>query len=361
MQQSPSSSSPASAIEHRPFGASGLQVPVLCLGTAGFGGGNDFFKAWGNVQQDQANQLVSIAIDGGVNFFDTANVYSDGLAEKILGAALKGRRGQVILSSKATTPSQALGDVGGSSRKNLVKSVNDSLARLQTEYLDILYLHEFDATTPIEEALRALEELVASGKVRHIGCSNFSGWHTMKAFALADQLGLPRYGGQQVSYSLALRDAENEHMPLALDQNMGLMCYSPLGGGAVAGSIRRNQPQPADTRMVKIPSLMASPKEVVLTIADALEQVAADTGKTYAQISLNWVLSRPGVCSAIFGARNEQQLRDNLGAVGWQLTPEQIAVLDRASEQQPAYPYRHQHMFTTINPPPVPYYKVVKS
>lgn len=352
---------PKSAIEHRKFGHSGLEVPVLCMGTAGFGGGNDFFKAWGNVQQQQANRLVDIAIEGGVNFFDTANVYSDGLAEKILGQALKGKRNQVLISSKATTPSAALGDVAGSSRPHLLKSVDDSLARLQTDHLDILYMHELDATTPMEETLRALEYLIASGKVRYVGCSNFSGWHTMKAFALADKYGLPRYGGQQVSYSLALRDAENEHMPLAVDQNMGLMCYSPLGGGAVAGTMQRNRAQVADTRMAKIPSLMSSSKEVIFNINDALAQVSKETGKTFAQISLNWVLSRPGICTAVFGARNEQQLRDNLGAVGWKLTPQQIALLDRASEQKPAYPYGHQHNFPTLNPPLVPYYNIIQS
>jgi aryl-alcohol dehydrogenase-like predicted oxidoreductase len=345
---------------HRSFGASGLEVPVLCFGTAGFGGGNDFFKVWGDVQQEQANRLVEIAIDGGVTFFDTANIYSDGLAETILGKALKGKRQDVLLASKSSTPSDALG-VSGASRGALRKSVEGSLQRLQTDYLDILYMHEFDATTPIEETLRALEELIDSGKVRYIGASNFSGWHTMKAFALADKLNLPRYGGQQVSYSLALRDAENEHMPLALDQDMGLMCYSPLGGGAVAGNIRRNAPRVADTRLAKMPELMASPEDVVLRITDALAQVAAETGKTFAQISLNWVLSRPGVCSAIFAARTEAQLHDNLGAVGWKLTPQQIELLDRASEQKPAYPYSHQHQFPTINPPPVPYYNVEKS
>jgi aryl-alcohol dehydrogenase-like predicted oxidoreductase len=349
-----------SAIPHRPFGASGIDVPVLCFGTAGFGGGDAFFKVWGDVQQDLANRLVGAAIDGGVNFFDTANIYSDGLAETILGNALKGKRAQVILASKSSTPSEKLG-VGGASRSALQKSVDDSLRRLQTDYLDILYMHEFDATTPIEETLRALEQLIASGKVRTIGCSNFSGWHTMKAFALADQLALPRYGGQQVSYSLALRDAENEHIPLALDQDMALMCYSPLGGGAVAGNIRRNAPRVPDTRLAKMPELMASPESVVLRVTDAMEQVAADTGKTFAQIALNWVLGRPGVCSAIFAARTEAQLQDNLGALGWQLTPQQIALLDRASEQPPAYPYSHQHQFPTINPPPVPYYHVVKS
>jgi len=346
---------------HRSFGRSGLEVPVLCFGTAGFGGGNDFFKVWGDVQQPLADRLVDIAIEGGVHFFDTANIYSDGLAETILGHALKGKRNNVLLASKATTPSEALGDIGGSSRAHVLQSVDDSLARLQTDYLDILYMHEFDATTPIEETLRALEHLVKSGKVRAIGCSNYSGWHTMKAFAIADQLGLPRYGGQQVSYSLALRDAENEHIPLALDQDMALMCYSPLGGGAVAGNIQRGKPQVADTRLAKMPDLMASPKEVILTIADAIAQVAEETGKTFAQISLNWVLSRPGVCTAIFAARTEAQLIDNLGATGWKLTPQQIELLDRASEQQPGYPYGHQRQFPTINPPPVPYYDIRKS
>ena len=351
---------PQTGIAHRTFGASGLEVPVLCFGTAGFGGGDAFFKVWGNVQQDLANRLVDVAIDGGVNFFDTANIYSDGLAETILGNALKGKRGSVILASKSSTPNEKLG-VSGAGRASLLKSVDASLARLQTDYLDILYMHEFDATTPIEETLRALEELIASGKVRAIGNSNFSGWHTMKAFAIADQLGLPRYGGQQVSYSLALRDAENEHIPVALDQEMALMCYSPLGGGAVAGSIRRNVPRVADTRLAKMPELMASPEDVVLRITDAIEQVAAETGKTFAQIALNWVLSRPGVCSAIFAARTEAQLVDNLGAVGWKLTPQHIELLDRASEQKPAYPYSHQHQFPTINPPPVPYYHITKS
>lgn len=312
------------------------------------------------MQQPLADRLVDIAIDHGLRFFDTANMYSDGLAETILGNALKGKRNQVLLASKASTPNPALGG-SGASREQVLKAVHGSLERLQTDYRDILYMHEFDATTPIEETLRVLEELVAAGKVCAIGCTNFLGWATMKAYALADQLGLPRYGGQQVSYSLALRAAENGHMALALDQDMALMCYSPLGGGAVAGNIRRGRPQVADTRMAKMPALMASPRDVILTIADALEQVSQETGKTFAQIALNWVLGRPGVCTAIFAARTEAQLHDNLGAIGWKLTPSQVELLDKASEQKAAYPYGHQHQFPTINPPLVPYYKVAKS
>jgi aryl-alcohol dehydrogenase-like predicted oxidoreductase len=343
------------------LGKAGLVVPRLAFGTATFGGGNKFFRVWGDTQQEEANRLVAIAIEGGVNFFDTANSYSDGLAEQILGTALKGKRGDVILASKIGTPRPALDDRGGAGGRYIMQAVNDTLARLQTDYLDLYYVHEYDATTAPDETLRALETLRTSGKVREIACSNFSGWHVMKAFNSADQAGVPRYAAEQVSYSLALRDVEQELMPLALDQGLGLIAYSPLGGGALAGTMRRSQATLADSRMAKMPELMPADAAIIYSITDALDAVAAETGKSYAQIALNWVLARPGISAAVFGARSELQLRDNLGALGWQLTPHQIETLDRASEHKPAYPYGHQHNFPTLNPPPVPYYKTVKS
>lgn len=345
-------------MEYRLLGGSGFQVPVLSLGTATFGGGSDFFRAWGNSDVAEATRLVDICLDAGVTLFDTADVYSRGLSEEILGEALKGRRDRVLISTKATfRMSDDPNDVG-SSRFHLIRSCENSLRRLKTDTIDIYTLHGFDARTPLEETLSTLEMLVQSGKVRYIACSNFSGWHLMKSLALSEKHGWTRYVAHQAHYSLIAREYEWELMPLALDQQIGTLVWSPLSAGRLGGKYRREQPMPADSRIAQGggegPSI---PSEWFYALIDVLDAIAAETGKTVAQVALNWVLGRPTVASLVIGARNEQQLQENLGAVGWSLTPEQVKRLDIASEREMIYPYWHQRNFAERNPFPTPYYQ----
>jgi aryl-alcohol dehydrogenase-like predicted oxidoreductase len=341
-------------VEFRLLGGSGFKVPVLSLGTGTFGGGTDFFRAWGETDVKEATRLVDICLEAGLNMFDSADVYSKGLAEEILGKAIAGRRERVIISTKATFRlGEGPNDVG-SSRYHLLKSCEASLRRLGTDYIDLFQLHGFDALTPIEEVLQTLDDLVRSGKIRYVGCSNFSGWHLMKSLATAEKYGLPRYVAHQAYYSLIGRDYEWELMPLALDQKVGCVVWSPLGWGRLTGKIRRGQPLPAQSRLHKTAENGPQvPDDYLYDVVDALDAIAKETGKTVPQIALNWLLQRPSVANVIVGARNEEQLRQNLGAVGWSLTKEQVAKLDAASARTPAYPYWHQNGFAERNPPPV--------
>lgn len=341
-------------MEYRQLGGSGLKVPVLSFGTATFGGGGDFFSAWGNSDVAEASRLIDICLEAGVNLFDTADVYSNGLSEEILGQALAGRRDQVLLATKATFRMADGPNEVGSSRHHLLRGCEASLRRLKTDYLDLYTMHGFDAQTPVEETLRTLDDLVQSGKVRYIACSNFSGWHLMKSLAVSEKYGWARYVAHQAYYSLIGREYEWELMPLALDQKVGTIVWSPLAGGYLTGKVRRNQPPPTGTRQELLrgqePPIV---EEVLYNIVDALDEVADETGKTPAQIALNWLLQRPTVASLIIGARNEAQLRQNLGAFGWNLTPDQVARLDTASDMRPVYPYWHQRGFVERNPQPV--------
>lgn len=341
-------------MEFRQLGRSGLKVPVLCFGTGTFGGGTEFFRAWGSSDVAEASRLVSICMEAGVNFFDTADVYSNGLSEEILGKALEGRRHDVLISTKATFPMGKGPNDLGSSRHHLVTACEASLRRLGTDYIDIYHLHGFDALTPVEEVLSTLNRLVESGKVRYIACSNFSGWHLMKSLAASDRYGWPRYVGHQVYYSLVGREYEWELMPLALDQGVGALIWSPLGWGRLTGKIRRGQPLPSTSRLHQT-SEQGPPvaDEYLYQVVDALDQVAGETGKTVPQVALNWLLRRPTVSSVIIGARNEEQLRQNLAAEPWSLSPEQISKLDQASQRRPVYPYWHQQQFAARNPFPV--------
>jgi aryl-alcohol dehydrogenase-like predicted oxidoreductase len=340
-------------MEFRQLGASGLKVSVLALGTATFGGGNEFFRAWGSTQVEEATRLVDLALEVGVNFFDTADVYSAGLAEEILGQAVGNRRDQVLLATKATFRSAPGPNGVGSSRHHLLRACEASLRRLRTDYIDLYQLHGFDAVTPVEETLRALDDLVRGGKVRYVGCSNFSGWHLMKSLAIAEKYGLPRHIAHQVYYSLAGREFEWELMPLGLDQKVGTIIWSPLGGGRLTGKVRRQQPAPTGSRAsVFAETARSGTDEALYRTIEAMDEIATETGKTLAQIALNWLLQRPTVVSVIFGARNEEQLRENLGAVGWNLTAEQVARLDAASAIPLIYPYWHQANFTERNPFP---------
>ena len=341
-------------MEFRQLGKSGLKVPVLSYGTGTFGGSNEFFKAWGASDVAEATRLLDICLDAGVNLFDTADIYSDGLSETILGKAIANRRDKVLISTKATFRLGTGPNDVGSSRYHLIQACEASLRRLGTDYIDIYHLHGFDALTPVEEVLSTLDNLIQSGKVRYIACSNFSGWHLMKSLDVADRYGWARYVGHQVYYSLIGREYEWELMPLGLDQGVGALIWSPLGWGRLTGKIRRGQPLPAVSRLHKTGDMGPQmPDEYLYGVVDALDEVAKETGKTVPQIALNWLLQRPTVSTVIMGARNEQQLRQNLGAAGWNLTAEQVAKLDKASAVTPTYPYWHQWGFTERNPKPV--------
>ena len=342
-------------MEYRRLGASGFTVPALSFGTGTFGGRGEFFQAWGSTDVAEARRLIDICLDAGLNMFDSADIYSAGAAEEVLGQALKDRpRDSLIISTKATFRSGEAANQVGSSRYHLIDSVHRQLKRLGTDYIDLFQLHGFDAMTPVDEVLSTLDQLVREGKIRYIGVSNFSGWHVMKSLAAADRHGYPRYVANQTYYSLVGRDYEWELMPLGLDQGLGAVVWSPLGWGRLTGKIRRGQPLPETSRLHKTAD-MGPPLEddYVYRVVDALDAVAKETGKTVAQIALNWVLQRPTVSTVIVGARNEEQLRQNLGAVGWTLTPEQIKRLDAASAKPAAYPYWHQAGFGERNPAPV--------
>ncbi|WP_380778512.1 aldo/keto reductase [Sphingomonas sp. R86520] len=341
-------------MEYRQLGSSGLRVPVLSFGTATFGGTGPLFGAWGRSDETEARRLVDVCLDAGVTLFDTADVYSNGASEAVLGAAIKGRRDQVLVSTKTGLP---LGDGPqdwGASRSRLIRAVDDSLRRLGTDYIDLLQLHAFDASTPAEELMGTLAGLIAAGKIRYAGVSNYPGWQVMKAQAVADRQALPRLVAHQVYYSLVGRAYEADLMPMGADQGVGALVWSPLGWGRLTGKIGRDRPIPAGSRLHDTEQF-APPVEAdhLYRVIDALEAVAADTGKSVPQVAINWLLRRPTVASVIIGARNEAQLRDNLGAVGWALSSGQVAALDEASAVLPPYPhtpYRQQEGFARLNP-----------
>ena len=343
-------------METRYLGNSGFKVPVLGFGAGTFGGKGPLFSAWGNTDNAQATRLIDISLEAGLNFFDTADVYSDGASESILGAAVKGRRDQVILSTKTGLRAGEGPNDAGASRLHLLQAVDKALQRLGTDYIDLLQLHAFDAMTPVEETMSTLDGLVRAGKVRYLGVSNFSGWHVMKSQAVADQRGYSRYVANQTYYSLVGRDYEWELMPLGQDQGLGAVVWSPLGWGRLTGKIRRGQPLPETSRLHDTADF-APPvdQERLYRIIDAMDKVAEETDKTIPQIALNWLLQRPTVSTVLIGARNEEQLRQNLGAVGWNLSAEQVARLDAASAITPPYPYYPywRGQFSERNPTPV--------
>ena len=342
-------------MEYRQLGGSGFKVPVLSLGTATFGGINNPTWPWADTGVEEATRLVDIALEAGAVLFDTADVYSRGLSEEVLGRAIAGRRDRLLISTKATFRTGAgLNDIG-SSREHLVAACEASLKRLRTDYIDLWHMHAFDAATPVEETLKALDDLVRAGKVRYVGCSNFSGWHAMKSLGLAERHGWPRYVAHQAYYSLVSREYEWELMPLALDQRLGTMVWAPLAGGLLSGKVGRNRRAPADSRVALTGSYgPVFPEDQLYRITDELEALARETGRSVSQVALNWVLHRPTVCSVVIGARNEAQLHENLGAADFRLSPEQAAQLDAVSARPPIYPYWHQwEEFADRNPPPV--------
>jgi aryl-alcohol dehydrogenase-like predicted oxidoreductase len=343
-------------MEYRYLGRSGLKVSALGFGAGTFGGTGPLFSAWGNTDTAQARRLVDICVDAGVNFFDTADVYSDGASETILGAAIRGRRDRLLVSSKTGL---RLGDDpndAGASRLRLLKAVDACLQRLQTDYLDLLQLHAFDAMTPVEETLSALDGLVRAGKVRYLGVSNYSGWQLMKSLGVAAQHGWPRYVANQTYYSLLGRDYEWELMPLALDQGVGAVVWSPLGWGRLTGKIRRGSPLPQTSRLHDTADIGPPvEQEHLFRVIEVMDEVAQETGRAIPQIAINWLLRRPSVSTVLIGARNEEQLQQNLGAIGWQLNDDQMQRLDAVSLRQapyPYYPYWRGH-FSERSPLPV--------
>ena len=341
-------------MEYRLLGGSGLKVSVLSFGAATFGGGDEFFKAWGNSDVAEATRLVDACIDAGVNLFDTADGYSNGASEEILGKALGTKRGRVLISTKAYFPMGEGPNDRGTSRYHLREALEASLKRLGTDHVDIYHMHAFDALTPIEEVQDTLNIFVREGKVRYIAASNFTGWHLMKSLAVAERCGWTRFVAHQVYYSLIGRDYEWELMPLGIEEKVGALVWSPLGWGRLTGKIRRGQPLPEVSRLHKAAEggpVMAD--EYLYNVVDALDEVGKEVGKTVPQVALNWLLQRPTVSSIILGARNEEQLKQNLGAEGWNLTADQVAKLDKASAVIPAYPYWHQRNFPERNPLPV--------
>lgn len=342
-------------MDYRQLGESGLRVSALSFGAGTFGGSGPLFSHWGTSGVSEARRLVDICLEAGVNLFDTADVYSEGASEEVLGEAVKGRRDKVLLSTKFGLPMGDGPNQSGSSRLRLIKGVEDALRRMQTDYIDLFQLHAFDAFTPVDEVISTLDRLVQEGKIRYAGVSNFAGWETMKSLAAADHHGRQRYVSQQVYYSLLGRDYEWDLMPLGRDQGLGALIWSPLGWGRLTGKIRRGQPIPEGSRLHETASFGPPVDETRLyRIIDAIDQIAEETGKSVPQIALNWLLQRPTVSSVIMGARNESQLRDNLGAIGWSLTPEQMTLLDAESAvtaPYPHFPYRRQEGFARRNPP----------
>jgi aryl-alcohol dehydrogenase-like predicted oxidoreductase len=342
-------------MEQRLLGGSGLKVPLLSFGTGTFGGANDFFKGFGSVDASGARRMVDRCLEAGVTLFDSADIYSGGVAEELLGLALEGRRHQALISTKATFRSGPGPNDVGSSRHHLTRSMDAALKRLRTDYIDLFQLHGFDALTPVDEVLETLDGFVRAGKVRYLGCSNFSGWHLMKSLAVADARQLTRYVAHQAYYSLVGREFEWELMPLGLDQRVGTVVWSPLGWGRLTGKLRRGQAMPADTRLQNKATASGGPQvseELLYRVVDALDEVAKETGKSVPQIALNWVANRPGVSTVIMGARDEKQLEANLGSLGWSLTEAQRAKLDAASAVPKTYPYWHQAQFAERNPFP---------
>ena len=341
-------------MEYRQLGRSGLKVPELCFGAGTLGTSGEFFEAWANTSEAETDRIIGICMDAGLNFFDTADVYSQGGSETALGKALASyKREDVLISTKATFRFGDGPNDTGSSRYHLIEALHCSLKRLGTDYVDVYHLHAFDALTPVEETLNTLDKMVRDGKVRYIACSNFSGWHLMKSLSVSERYGWAKYVGHQVYYSLVGRDYEWELMPLALDQGVGALVWSPLGWGRLTGKIRRGQPLPEGSRLQNKSVVDNGPlpdDEYVYKVVDALDEVAKETGKSVPQIALNWLLRRPTVSTLVIGARDEKQLRANLDATGWKLTAEQIAKLDKASEPQLAYPYWHQRQFEERNP-----------
>ena len=331
-------------IETRFLGSCGLRVPVLTLGTMGFGGvGRQ--AAVGSVQLAEATSMVGMCLERGMNFFDTADGYSAGLSEEILGEALRGRRGEALVATKVSAPMGQGPNDRGLSRHHIVRACEASLRRLGTDYIDLYQAHNVDEWTPMDETLGALDDLVTSGKVRYIGCSNYSAWHLMKALSASERRGLAPYVSLQAHYSLTARELEHELLAACIDQGVGVLVWSPLAGGFLAGRQRRGDTPPPGSRRESQGNVGTMDLAEGFDILDELETIATARGVSIAQVALNWVLNRPGVTSVLIGARNKEQLKENLDAASWALADGEIARLDRVSARPLPYPYWHQQRF----------------
>ena len=337
-------------MEMRRLGSSGLQVSALSFGTMTFGG--DSSNPVGETQVDEARRLIDLCLEAGVNLIDSADGYSQGNSERVLGKALQGRRDDVLIATKVHSRMGPGPNDLGQSRHHVIRGCEASLKRLGTDYIDLYQVHGFDALTPLEETLRALDDLVRAGKVRYIGCSNYSAWHLMKALGISEREHLERYVSQQVYYSLVARELEYELVPLALDQGIGSLIWSPLSGGFLTGKYRRGEAGPQDTRRPRRGDPGTIDEERGFAIVDVLEEIAQDRDASIPQVALNWLLHKPGVSSVLIGARREEQLVDNLKAATWKLTPEELQRLDEVSAVPPIYPYWHQRRNNVRVPQP---------
>jgi aryl-alcohol dehydrogenase-like predicted oxidoreductase len=329
-------------MEYRQLGSSGLRVSALTLGTMTFGG-RDRFANVGATDVAGATRQIDLCLDCGVNLVDTANVYSGGLSEEVLGAAIKGRRDRVLIATKARMPMGDGPNDAGLSRHHLIAECEASLRRLGTDYIDLYQVHEWDGQTPLEETLEALDTLVRSGKVRYVGASNYAGWQLMKALGVSDRHGYQRFVTQQIYYSLQAREAEYELVPLAVDEGVGILVWSPLAGGLLSGKFRRGQEGPAGSRAL---SDWGEPpvrdQEQLYDTIEVLVEIGEGHGVSAAQVALAWLLGRPGVVSLIVGARTDEQLADNLAAAELTLSDEESARLEAVSRPPLIYPHWHQ-------------------
>jgi aryl-alcohol dehydrogenase-like predicted oxidoreductase len=329
-------------MQYRQLGRSGLRVSALTLGTMTFGGAGPFAKV-GSTDVEGAGRLIARCREAGVNMIDTANIYSNGLSEEIIGQVMHGKWGDMLVVTKARMRTGNEPNSGGSSRQHLIGECEKSLRRLQRDHIDLFYLHEWDGETPLEETLSALDDLVRSGKVRYIGASNFSGWHLMKALWTSEKTGTERFVSQQIHYSLQAREAEYELLPVSIDQGLGILVWSPLAGGLLTGKYGRNKQPPEGSRHLNQwnePPIYDEGR--LWDIVDAVVAVAEGRGIPPAQVALSWLLGRPAVTSLVIGARTEDQLSVNLGAVDVVLTKEETDRLERASAPMLVYPYWHQ-------------------
>jgi len=331
-------------VEYRFLGRTGLLVSTLSFGAMTFGGSrSDFFRPVGTTELEEAREQVAMCLDAGVNLFDTADAYSFGASEEILGAALGARRPEALLATKLHVRTGPGANDVGQSRLHVVAAVDASLRRLGTDWIDLLQVHAFDGRTDLEETLRALDDLVRAGKVRYIGCSNYAAWHLMKALSISERRGFARYAVLQAHYSLVARELEWELMPLCLDQSVGILVWSPMAGGFLTGKFRRGQAAPEGARAARNGPPGGLPdEEQAMDVVEVLVEIAAQRGVTPPQVALNWVLARPGITSAIVGARNAAQLTDLLATVQWTLEQEEVDRLDRASAVRIPYPQWHQ-------------------
>lgn len=331
-------------MEYRTLGRSGLKVSAIAMGTFSFGGVGAFARI-ANHGVKEARRLVDTCIDGGVNLFDTANMYSLGRSEEILGEALGDKRNDVLISSKARMKISEGPNDEGVSRYHLIRECERSLKRLQRDHIDIYFMHEWDGTTPLDEMLSALDTLQRQGKIRYIGCSNYSGWHVMKSLHVAEMKNLPRFVTQQIHYTLEAREAEYELLPISVEEGLGVMVWSPMAAGLLSGAHSRGHTPPDSRQARGWTEPPIRDEDRLWAIVDVLKAIAAERSVSAAQINLAWTLSRPAVSTLVVGGTSEQQFKDNIAAVGITLTPEELGRLNAVSRLPYLYPYWHQHNF----------------